>query len=34
MVEAMFHDFRQHDEGEMRKLVEWAKMVIGLRHGW
>ena len=27
LVEAICRDFRQHDEGELRKLVEWSKQV-------
>ena len=27
LVEAICHDFRQHDEAEMMKLVEWSKQV-------
>ena len=26
LVEAICRDFRQHDEEEMKKLVEWARM--------
>ena len=26
LVEAMCRDFRQHDEGELKKLVEWSKL--------
>lgn len=27
LVEAICRDFRQHDEGELKKLVEWSKQV-------
>lgn len=27
LVEAICRDFREHDEGEMKKLVEWSKQV-------
>ena len=27
LVEAICRDFRQHDEGELKKLVEWQKQV-------
>ena len=27
LVEAICRDFRQHDEGELKKLVEWQKLV-------
>ena len=26
IVEAICHDFRQHDEAELKKLVEWSKL--------